>query len=114
MKTCGIFLLPALVLSAFLPFALSGCGSTSPGTGSTTTPVTSTATPATVTSIAPTVIPAGSGATVITLTGTNFLSSSVVQVAGVSQSTTYVSATQLQATIPANLLGTGNLRPSPC
>jgi uncharacterized repeat protein (TIGR01451 family) len=109
MKTWRAAFLPALVLSALLPFLLSGCASSAPASSSSTT--TPTVTPATVTSVAPAIVPAGAAATVITVTGTNFLSTSVVQVAGVSESTTYVSSTQLQATIPSSLLSTANLLP---
>jgi uncharacterized repeat protein (TIGR01451 family) len=109
MKNCRSALAPALVLSALLPFFSSGCAS-SPSSG-TTTPTTTTVTPATVTSVAPAIVPAGAAATVVTVTGTNFLSSSSVQVAGVGQPTTFVSGTSLQATVPSSLLASANFLP---
>jgi uncharacterized repeat protein (TIGR01451 family) len=99
----------ALSLSAFLPLSLLGCaaGNSGSGSGSTTPPVTA----ATITSIAPAATPVGAAATTLTVNGTNFISTSVVQVAGVSEATTYVSATQLQASIPASLLASAALLP---
>ncbi len=99
----------ALSLSAFLPFSLLGCAAGNSGSGSSPTPPTVTA--ATITSIAPTAAPVGAAATTLTVNGTNFISTSVVQVAGVSEATTYVSATQLQATVPASLLASATLLP---
>ena len=99
----------ALSLSAFLPFSLLGCAAGNSGPGTTPTPPTVTA--ATITSIAPAAAPVGTAATTLTVNGTNFLSTSVVQVAGVSEATTYVSATQLQASVPASLLASAALLP---
>lgn len=58
----------------------------------------------TTTSIAPSSVLAGSAATSLTVNGTNFVGSSTVRFNGTSVTTTYVSATQLTATIPASQL----------
>jgi inosine-uridine nucleoside N-ribohydrolase len=55
----------------------------------------------TLTSISPSSAVAGSGSVTLTATGTNFASGSVVQVNGASRSTTFVSGTQLMATLTA-------------
>jgi hypothetical protein len=53
-------------------------------------------------SISPTSATAGSPGFTMTLTGSNFVSTSVVQVNGASRTTNFVSATQLTAAIPAS------------
>jgi trimeric autotransporter adhesin len=50
---------------------------------------------------------AGGSALTLTVTGTGFLSTSVVQVNSTTETTTYVSATQLTATVPAGQLASG-------
>lgn len=57
--------------------------------------------PVTVTSLTPAGLNAGASATVLTVTGSGFLSSSVVQWNGAPLTTTYVSATSLTAIVPA-------------
>jgi hypothetical protein len=61
----------------------------------------------TLTSILPTNATAGGAAFTLTLTGTNFISSSVVNFNGAAQTTTFVSATQLTAAITAAEIATG-------
>jgi hypothetical protein len=56
------------------------------------------------TSIAPTVATAGASDSQITAAGANFSAASVISFNGTALATTYVSATQLQAVIPAALL----------
>lgn len=56
----------------------------------------------TITSISPASKNVGDGAFTMTVNGTNFVSGSVVWFNGSSRTTTYVSATQLTATIPAS------------
>jgi hypothetical protein len=48
----------------------------------------------------------GASTLIVTLTGTNYVSGSVVQFGTTALSTTFVSATQLRATIPASLMTT--------
>jgi hypothetical protein len=56
------------------------------------------------TSISPTSAPAGSAALTLTVTGSGFINGAVVSWAGTPLPTTYVSATELTATISADLL----------
>jgi hypothetical protein len=87
---------------------LSGCGagtSNSGGGGGTTI-----AAPA-ITSISPSRVPAGSSALTLTISGSGFLNSSVVQLAGMSEPTTYGSSTQLTVAVPATQLASGSQIP---
>ena len=52
-------------------------------------------------------MPAGSSALTLTVSGSGFLSTSVVQVGTTAEPTTYISATQLSATVPATQLASG-------
>ncbi len=66
----------------------------------------------TTTSISPTSAQAGSGAFTLTVNGTNFFSGSVVTWNGANRTTTYVSPTQVTATIPGTDItsaGTANV-----
>ncbi|WP_129206981.1 IPT/TIG domain-containing protein [Silvibacterium dinghuense] len=96
--------LPVLSLSVFL--VIAGCA----GGGSTTTSTppssgTSSTNPKpSVTSISPSSVVAGSAAETLTITGTGFLSSSVVNFNSTALTTTYASATSLTASVPASLL----------
>lgn len=56
------------------------------------------------TSIAPTQVTAGAGTTIITLTGTGFVSSSAVDLDGTAIAATYVSSTELQVSLTASQL----------
>jgi hypothetical protein len=56
---------------------------------------------------------AGSAPVTVTVTGNNFVASSVVNWSGSPRSTTFVSSMQLQATIPASDLAARARRPSP-
>ncbi len=60
----------------------------------------------TTTSISPVSANAGAAGFIMTVNGTNFVTTSVVYFAGTALTTTYVSATQLTATVPAGLLTT--------
>ena len=97
MKCTHIF---ALSLCLSVSLLLIGCGSGSGG-GVNTTP-----TPA-ISSVSPSSFVAGSAAQTITVTGSGFISGSVVEVSGVAEATTYVSSTQLTATVPATQLTSG-------
>ena len=55
----------------------------------------------TVSSLSPVRAMVGSGSTTVTVTGTGFVSSSVVRFNGIDRPTTYLSATQLRATLQA-------------
>jgi hypothetical protein len=60
----------------------------------------------TLTSISPVLVNAGSSGFLLTVTGTNFVPASVIQWNGASISTTYLSATELEAQIPSSDLTT--------
>jgi photosystem II stability/assembly factor-like uncharacterized protein len=60
----------------------------------------------TITSLSPTSVIASSGAFTLTVTGTNFVTSSIVQWAGSNRATTYVSPTQVTASILAGDIAT--------
>ena len=59
----------------------------------------------TISSISPVFVIQNSGALTLTVNGTNFVSGSQVSFGGTLEPTTFVSATQLTAAIPANLVG---------
>src|SRR3954464_4038640 len=82
-------------------FLVLGCSSGSSGSSTSTAPVTPM-----VSSIAPSAVLAGSAATTVTITGTGFTSSTIIELAGVSEPTTYVSSTQVTAIIPTSQLAT--------
>jgi hypothetical protein len=77
-----------------------GGGWTSNTLNLTITPGTTS--PPTLTAISPVSAVAGSGPVTLTATGANFVSTSVVQVNGANRSTTFVSGTQLTATLTAS------------
>jgi len=103
----------ALLLGLGVPVLVSGCGgggsnsSGSGGSGGSGGGGNTTPTP-TISSISPTSVPAGSNALTLTVSGSGFLSTSVVQVNSISESTTtFVSSTELTATVPASQLVSG-------
>ena len=87
--------------SLVLIAGLLGCG----GGGGGTPPPSGNPVP-TLTSISPTSATAGGVAFTLTANGSNFISSSVVRWGGANRTTTFVSSTQLTATIPATDLVT--------
>ncbi len=74
------------------------------GSASTAVTLTITAVPATLTSLAPASATAGGAAFTLTANGTSFISGAVVAFGPTALATTFVSATQLTAAVPANLL----------
>ena len=94
----------ALLLLCFT-FLLSGCGGTSHPSEETPPPSQATAAP-TIASISPASVTAGSVPLALHVTGTGFVSGSVISFNGTSLQTTYVSSTQLSASVPASLLAT--------
>lgn len=92
------YLLVALALS------MVGCGG-STNAGNPVNP----ATPLSITSISPKEIPAASNSVTVTVLGTGFTPESVVVLGGVDESTTYVSAGELRATVPAAQLRNGSV-----
>jgi hypothetical protein len=107
-RACGIELwsgkLKLLLggLSIVILLALAGCGGggSSPSTGTQANPV-----PA-ITSILPTSVIVGGAAFDLTITGTGFVSGSVVQWNGSNKTTSFVSSSQLRATIGSNDIST--------
>jgi hypothetical protein len=78
-----------------------------PGGGtSNTAPFTITNPAPTITTISPATAVAGSGGFTLTITGTNFVNSAKVRWNGSDRPTTFVSSTQLTATIPASDVAT--------
>ncbi|MCK6545423.1 IPT/TIG domain-containing protein [Myxococcota bacterium] len=65
----------------------------------------------TITTLSPAIGPTGSAGGPITVNGTNFLAGSVVRFNGTALATTYVSATQLRATLTAATLATSGTYP---
>lgn len=107
----------AAQLTASIPaaaIATAGMASvtvTNPGsTGSMSSPmnfsITSQNPLPTITSITPTVAASGGAGFTLTVTGTNFISTSVVNFNGTPESTNFTSASQVIATIPASAIAT--------
>jgi trimeric autotransporter adhesin len=91
--------------SLCVSLVLLGCGgggSPAPNGGGNNTPPTPS-----VTSISPVSIQAGSDATQLTVNGTNFESTTKVQVGGVAEVTTFVSSTKLLVIVPAAQVASG-------
>ena len=104
----------AVSLLSALTLSLAGCaggGGSSSTTTTTTTPTPPVVASPTVASVSPATLPAGSAAVALTVNGANFTNTSTVQVGTVAEATTYVSATQLTAAVPATQLTTGALLP---
>src|SRR5207237_633999 len=76
------------------------------GTGSATLTLTINNPVPTITSISPTSTTAGSAQFTLTVNGTKFVSTSTVNWNGAPLATTFVSSTQLTATVPASLVAT--------
>src|SRR5262249_36488014 len=98
----------SLARIAFVTFVtaifLTACGG---GGGSSTTQQQTQSNPTpTITSVSPTSAVAGAAATTVTVNGTGFISGSTVQWNQSNRTTTFVSATQLQAAITAADLAT--------
>ncbi len=98
-----------LVLSfCLLVTLLAGCGST-PTTSGSGSGAGGNAKPLAISSVSPKDVPVGSSAVVIDVTGTGFTSTTVIQLSGAAVPTTYISGTEIRATIPASLLQNGTI-----
>jgi hypothetical protein len=86
---------------------LTGCAGSSTASGGTTT----TTPPPTVASISPTTVTAGTGSLTLTVNGTGFQSTTTIQAGDVAEVTSYVSATQVTATLTAEQLASGGQLP---
>lgn len=101
---CG----PVLFLCLGVSTAISGCGGGSSNNGSGSGGNSGGGSPSpTVTSISPTAVTAGSTALTLTVNGTDFVSTTTVQVGGTADPTTYVSSTQVTAAVAATQLVSG-------
>src|SRR5215467_13242855 len=102
-----------LVFGIVLAIGMMGCGGGggTPSPTPTPTPIptpTPTPTPApTISSVSPSSVTAGGPAFVLTVNGSNYVSSSVVQFNGSPRSTVQLSATQVQGTITAADIAAG-------
>jgi hypothetical protein len=94
-----------VVFSCLFAILLSGCGGAPASSGGGTPPVT----PLAISSISPKDVPVGSSAVTIVVTGTGFTSNSVIQLSGTAIPTTFISSTEISATIPASQLQTGTI-----
>ena len=103
--------LSRLIFTAYLAGVVLGCGGGSvAGTtppGNSSPPNTSALASPAVTSVAPATVPAGSAAFTLQINGSGFVSGSAVSWNGTSLTTTYISATELKAAVPASLAATG-------
>lgn len=100
MKTISTLLLAALMLLAL------GCGYGS----KTVTPPTAGTAP-TISSLAPTSANHGDPAFILTVNGSNFASTATVNWNGTAQTTTFVTASQITASIPASAVATAGTVP---
>jgi hypothetical protein len=92
--------LPGLASLSCLAFLLSSCGG---GSSSSQNPV-----PA-IQSVSPTAVSVGGPSFTLTVTGSNFVPTSVVQWNGVNQTTTYMDSAHLAAVIPASAITTSSI-----
>jgi len=93
----------ALSLGLVTCVYITGCGGSSSGTQAPP-PASSP----TVSSISPTTVPAGSGSLSLTVNGTGFVKTTTIQVGSVADATTYVSSTQVTATVTTAQLASGS------
>src|SRR6266852_326636 len=92
MKTVCVLLLTMLVV---------GCGNYHSPMGSTMTVAT----------LSPPSASAGGGPFMLTVNGGGFASNSIIYFSGTPETTTFVSATQLTATIPMGAIATSGMKP---
>ena len=90
------------LVCAYVLVCFAGCG----GSGSGSTGGGTQVAPS-VRSVSPTSVVAGSSATTLTVAGSGFTTSSVVEIGGVAELTTFVSSTELTAVVPTSQLATG-------
>src|SRR5258705_3060944 len=87
---------------------LSGCGG-APASSGSASGVGVTPALLAISSVTPKDVPVGSTAVTIVVTGTGFTPTSVIQLSGASVQTTFISSTEIRATIPAAQLKTGTI-----
>jgi trimeric autotransporter adhesin len=87
---------------------LAGCGS-APAPSGSSSGTGGNAKPLAISAVTPKDVPVGSSAVTIDVTGTGFTPTTVIQLSGVTFPTTYISSTEIKATIPASQLQTGTV-----
>ena len=90
----------SIYISIFLLYLLGGCTKNNTNPNPNPSPTIQNPLP-TISTITPNTTKAGVGDFTITILGTNFISSTVVQLENQSLATTYISSTQLTAVIPS-------------
>jgi ABC-type dipeptide/oligopeptide/nickel transport system permease subunit len=95
---------PAILALLCAAAFFGGCGNSS--TSGSDSPTHPSATPQ-VKSISPTAVPAGAASLTLTITGSGFESDSTVQVGGVAVQATFISSSEITATVPASALNSG-------
>ena len=103
MKAMFRFSLAALAFC--VPTFLAGCSGSSNSSGASPQPPVVTA--PSISAITPATVPAGASALTLTVTGTGFQSGTTLQIGGAAVQATYVSPTELTATVPASVLTSG-------
>ncbi len=107
MKTFGSLTYLSVCLGVSITITACGGGS---GSG-TTTSTQPAAQPPVVSSISPTKVAAGAANTTLTVNGSNFSSTTVIQVGQTIEPTSFVSASQVTAQLPASQLAAGGNLP---
>ena len=97
-----------LVSFCLLLTLVSGCGS-APTNSGTASGAGGNAKPLAISAVTPKDVPVGSSAVTIVVTGTGFTPTTVIQLSGVSVQTTFISSTEIRATIPASQLQKGTI-----
>jgi trimeric autotransporter adhesin len=105
LRFAGPLSLLRLVSFCLLLTLLSGCGVAPANSGTASGNVK----PLAISSVTPKDVPVGSSAVTIVVTGTGFTPTTVIQLSGASVPTTYISSTELRATIPASQLQMGTI-----
>lgn len=107
----GTLLRLTALASLSASIVLTGCGGngSSGGTTAGTGGGSTTSTPLTITTVSPTNVPIGSPAITLVVKGTGFTASSIVSLNGTAEPTTYVSSTEVDASVTAGQLTTGQI-----
>ena len=102
MNNCRFLWRPGISLLLFLSILFCSCGGGGSPPPSPPNPVPS------ISSVSPSTVTLGAPSLTLTVTGSNFVSASVVQWNGVSEPTTYVDSAHLNAAIPTSAITASN------